>query len=74
MTTSIEAARQLTLSWGVIPAVGEVTSDEQVLGHDLRRQLAAHRLARTGDRLVITAGLPLGESDATNAIRVAVLD
>jgi pyruvate kinase len=74
MTTSVEAARQLTLSWGVIPAVGPETSDEQILGHDLRKQLSAHDLASTGDRLVITAGLPLGESDATNAIRVGVLD
>jgi pyruvate kinase len=40
----------------------------------MRKQLSAHELAATGDRLVITAGLPLGESDATNAIRVAVLD
>jgi pyruvate kinase len=74
MTASEAAARQLTLSWGVIPAVGNWTHDESLLGGELIAELGRHGLASTGDRVVITAGLPLGESKETNAIRVAVID
>jgi pyruvate kinase len=74
MTTSEEMARQLSLSWGVVPAVGRPTRNESALGREMREALARYGLAAAGDRVVITAGLPLGDSNATNAIRVAVLD
>jgi pyruvate kinase len=73
MTTSAAAARQLTLSWGVIPAIGTRTHDETLLGGGMIAEFGRHGLATTGDRVVITSGLPLGESQATNAIRVAVI-
>jgi pyruvate kinase len=74
ITTSAAAARQLTLSWGVVPAIGTRTHDETLLGGEMTAALSRHGLATTGDRVVITAGLPLGESQRTNAIRVAVID
>ena len=68
------AARQLTLSWGVIPAIGIRTHDEILPGVEMIAELSRQGLATTGNRVVITAGLPLGESKTTNAIRVAVID
>jgi len=70
MTTSAEVARQLSLSWGVIPAVGKETEDSVELGAAVLDELSRLGLAEKGGRIVITAGLPLGYSDSTNVIRV----
>jgi len=74
MTTSVAVARQLSLSWGVIPAVGEETEDAIELGTAVLNQLSRHGLGEQGDRVVVTAGLPLGFSDSTNVIRVIELE
>jgi pyruvate kinase len=74
MSTSAAAARQLTLQWGVVPAISIRTHDETLLGGEMIFELRRHGLAKAGDRVVIAAGLPLGESKAANAIRVAVID
>jgi pyruvate kinase len=74
VTTSSEVARQLTLSWGVIPTVVESTADPAVLRRTLRRELLAHALAEPGDHVVVVAGLPLGFSDAANVVQVVRLD
>jgi pyruvate kinase len=73
MTTSLEVAKQLNLSWGVIPAVGTHTEDVGELGRAVRTELGRLELASSGDRVVVIAGLPLGYSDASNAIRVVEL-
>jgi pyruvate kinase len=70
MTTSAAVARQLSLSWGVIPAVGMETEDTIELGTAVLGALSELGLGKRGDRIVITAGLPLGYSDSTNVIRV----
>jgi pyruvate kinase len=70
MTTSAEVARQLSLSWGVLPAVGMETEDTVELGKAVLEALSELGLGEKGDRIVITAGLPLGYSDSTNVIRV----
>ena len=74
MTASEPAARQLALSWGVTPAVAELATDGEVITAAVRRQLEIHGLGASGDRVVITAGLPLGGSGTTNLIRVLELE
>jgi pyruvate kinase len=74
MTTSEAVARQLNLSWGVIPAIAPETEEPEVLGEAILAELVRHGYGGQGDRVVITAGLPLGASDATNVIRVDELD
>jgi pyruvate kinase len=70
MSLSAAVARQLGLSWGVIPVVGIETVDTGELGKTILQEMADKALGSSGDRVVITAGLPLGSSDATNVIRV----
>jgi len=70
MTTSVEVARQLSLSWGVIPTTTEETSDLSVLGKVLLNELDSQALASKGDHVVIAAGLPLGFSDSANVLRI----
>ena len=74
VTTSPEVARQLDLSWGVIPAVTEATGDVAALGQALLVELTRRGLAQSGDYVVVTAGLPLGFSDSSNLLRIHQLD
>jgi len=74
MSTSEAVARQLNLSWGVIPAVADQTESTQILGDAILTELTRLGLGGKGMRVVITAGLPLGSSDSTNVIRVEELD
>jgi len=62
--------RQLSLVWGVIPELVPHcnTYDEMVrLGLDAVRR---HGLARSGDRVVVTAGVPFDVPGTTNLLKV----
>ncbi|NLK38919.1 MAG: pyruvate kinase [Clostridiales bacterium] len=64
---------QLSLSWGVYPVMAryQSTTDELFLHSvDCAKQLD---LVADGDRVVITAGVPLGISGSTNIIKVQVV-
>ncbi len=74
VTTSDRVARQLALSWGVIPTVVPSTTDRSLLQRALLRELTTHRLAEAGDLVVVVAGLPLGFSDTANVIQVHRLE
>lgn len=74
VTTSREVARQLDLSWGVIPAVTAATEDISAIGQALLRELTRRGLATRGDSVVVTAGLPLGFSDSSNLLRIHRLE
>ncbi|HSN57478.1 MAG TPA: pyruvate kinase [Candidatus Sulfomarinibacteraceae bacterium] len=70
VTTSETVARQLHLSWGVIPSIVEAISDPKALAEALVGELTDRGIARSGDHVVLAAGLPLGFSDAANGIRI----
>jgi len=70
VTTSIAVARQLQLSWGVIPSVADAATDSDVLGDLLVRELIDRAIAGPGDLVVLAAGLPLGFSDSANGLRI----
>ena len=74
VTSVLEVARQLTLSWGVAPTVARKTEDASALGDEVLLELNRLQLATRGDYVVITAGLPLGFSSSTNLIRIHRLD
>jgi pyruvate kinase len=70
LTPHLQTQRQLTLSWGVIPASARPFSDTEQM-FDLARSWAlGHGLARQGDRLVVTAGVPVGTPGNTNLLKV----
>ena len=66
-------ARQLSMSWGVIPVKAEQkeTSDE-LFDHAL--ELARETgIVASGDVVVITGGVPLGVSGTTNIVKVEIV-
>jgi pyruvate kinase len=74
VTTSVAVARQLSLSWGVVPTTTSETADLVALGKALVNELGSHELAKSGDHVVIAAGLPLGFSDSANVLRIHQLE
>jgi pyruvate kinase len=70
LTPNLQTARQLTLSWGVIPAMVTSFADTDRMFALAVSWAMDRRLARLGDRLVVTAGIPLGMAGRTNLLRV----
>jgi pyruvate kinase len=70
--TPIKAmARRLTLAWGLHCVETEDAHDVDDVAERACQIAYAQGFAKTGDRIVITAGLPLGTPGATNLLRVA---
>ncbi|HET7322277.1 MAG TPA: pyruvate kinase [Longimicrobiaceae bacterium] len=70
LTDDPRTYRQLALVWGVVPVMlsPSLTFDETL---DFARRCAREReLASAGDRIVVTAGLPIHTSGTTNFLRV----
>ncbi|MDC0700929.1 MULTISPECIES: pyruvate kinase [Priestia] len=66
-------ARRLSLVWGVTPVVGErVNTIDDMLDHAVNDAVKTGIVAH-GDLVVITAGVPVGESGATNLMKVQVV-
>ena len=66
--------RQLAISWGVHPYLsGEVDSTDRMfsLAVDVARKENAVQI---GDTVVITAGVPLGQSGTTNLIKAQIVE
>lgn len=64
---------QLSLSWGVLPAIAlHQQSTDSLFTHaiDCAKQL---ELAKPGDRVVITAGVPLNLTGTTNLLKVQIV-
>lgn len=74
LTQNLSTARKLTLSYGVHPAHMPVinTFAETV---EWATKLAKEKgLAKAGDRIVLTAGVPFGQPGSTNVLRIAPVE
>jgi pyruvate kinase len=73
ITDSRKTYTQLALVWGVIPVLcSEESSFDEMLECG-RNAAVARGLASPGDRVVVTAGLPMHQSGTTNVMRVEVI-
>ncbi|QQK77291.1 pyruvate kinase [Salicibibacter cibarius] len=73
VTSDIRVLRRLNLVWGVYPLLGEkvATTDEMfdiTVSEALKSGVVKH-----GDLVVITAGVPVGETGTTNMMKVHVI-
>ena len=74
LTTSEKVRRQLAISWGVVPLLyGSVDSTDRLfsLCVDTARK---EGYINVGDRVVITAGVPLSVARTTNLMKVQVVE
>ncbi|UQZ87873.1 pyruvate kinase [Deltaproteobacteria bacterium Smac51] len=70
LTSDPTTYRQLTLSWGVIPALIQ-PCDSMVLLEQLASEwLVRNKIANKGDKVFLTCGLPLQTAGTTNLIKL----
>jgi pyruvate kinase len=73
ITTVPATYRQLALVWGVIPVLVDRVPGYDAMLAVVRDVLVKRDLAKAGDRIVVTAGLPWEVSGSTNLIKVEVV-
>lgn len=67
----LKTARRSALVWGLHSVVTEDASDLDDMVDRACRIAAEEEFAKLGDRIIITAGVPLGTVGATNMLRIA---
>src|SRR3954468_860457 len=73
LTPSLKTARRLGILWGAHAVrTKDVHSFEEMVGKSKRMALR-HGLAKGGDRIIVTAGVPFGVPGSTNVVHVARL-
>ena len=74
LTTREKVRRQMGLYWGVQPFLtGEINSTDRIFS--LCAEVAVKEgIAKGGDTIVVTAGVPLGQAVETNLIKAHVID
>ena len=70
MTSDEVTWRRLSLSWGVTPCMCEQYPSSDVLFYQAKKTAEEVMKLTSGDKLVITGGIPNGESGNTNLIKV----
>jgi pyruvate kinase len=73
LTDSPSTYNQLALVWGVIPVLCQEGSSYEDMLERARGYSVEHGLARSGQRVVLTAGLPMHVPGTTNTMRVEVV-
>ena len=69
-TTDDTVCRQMNMSWGVTPLViSEETNTDELFEHAIEAA-KENGFVEKGDKVVITAGVPLGVSGTTNLMKV----
>ncbi len=73
-TVNPRVYRQLSLMWGVTPVMVHREETMEDLFEEAIKESKRSGLVKTGDRVVLTAGVPLGISGKTNMIRVVEVE
>jgi len=71
LTPSLDTARRMTLAWGVHALQTEDAHNFADMVQKAVRIAREEEIAKKGERLVITAGVPFGTPGATNILRIA---
>lgn len=74
LTPLVDTARRLTLAWGVNTVVAPDAINFADMIAKATALARASGLAKPGDNLVVTAGVPFGSPGNTNVLRIARVD
>jgi pyruvate kinase len=69
----IKTARRLAIVWGLHCVVTHDATDLDDMVNRACRIVADEGFGKPGDRIIISAGVPLGTPGATNMIRIAYI-
>ena len=71
LTSKVETARRLAVTWGAhCVHTADVRSFQEMVQKACRIAVT-EGLAKPGDKLIVTAGVPFGTPGATNVLRIA---
>ncbi|MGZ0702053.1 pyruvate kinase [Pseudomonas piscis] len=73
LTPNLQAARRLTLAWGVHSVVNDRLRQVDEVCSTALEIAQAQGLAKRADTVVITTGVPFGQPGTTNSLRVETL-
>jgi pyruvate kinase len=73
LTTEATTYRFLSLVWGVVPFMAEQVTTYAAMLDRAREALVRGELARAGDQVVVTAGVPFEVPGTTNLLKVEVI-
>ncbi|MDI6772308.1 MAG: pyruvate kinase alpha/beta domain-containing protein, partial [bacterium] len=74
VTHTVETLRQLSLTWGVWPVLVERIGDIDTLIARGVQAAVDLGVARPGDQVVVTAGVPIGQPGTTNFLKVVKVE
>ena len=63
--------------WGIHPQAEKQSNQSATMGDVVRRAVVVARnagVARSGDRIVVVAGVPFGTAGTTNSLRVVTVE
>jgi pyruvate kinase len=69
----VKTTRRLALVWGLHCATGEDPRDVATMVDRACEVAVEQEIARPGDRIIVTAGVPFGTPGATNMLRIAFI-
>jgi pyruvate kinase len=73
VTANDSVSRKLALAWGVYPQMGRrVSTTDEMLEMAVEESVNSGLITH-GDRIIITAGVPIGESGTTNLMKIHVV-
>lgn len=73
VTPSEKICRRMQLLWGVCPVLGPSSQDSDGMVNNAINGAISSGIAKEGDLVVVTAGVPTGTRGTTNMIRVHVV-
>ncbi len=72
-TTNEKVCRQLSMSWGVTPILFEEKQTSDELFEHAVEKAVENGIVKSGDLVVLTAGLPMGIPGMTNILKVHIV-
>lgn len=73
LTPNLNTARRLTVAWGIYSVVNERLHKVEEITSTALEIAQAQGMAKRGDTVVITAGVPFGQPGSTNSLRIETL-
>jgi pyruvate kinase len=73
LTDNVRTYRQLALVWGVVPILVPHCDTYDQMAELAREHLVQRGLAKRGDRIVVTAGVPFDVPGSTNQLKVELV-
>ena len=70
ITPSANTARRLMLSWGIEPHLATEPSNVDIMFQEAAQLALQNGIAKRGELVIITAGIPMGTPGSTNVVKV----